>query len=100
MGCQPQFKGFSDHVRSQVRSEPASHRAELVVDARDMAHCRAGLEPVCVIHSDRDSEGGFNWSSQHLCELEVCGWVAGSAAGGEGVSRADALAGSAERRVA
>ncbi|MEU2866362.1 DDE-type integrase/transposase/recombinase, partial [Streptomyces mirabilis] len=32
------------------------HRAELVVDALDMAHGRGGLEPGCVIHSDRDSE--------------------------------------------
>ncbi|MEH0546582.1 IS3 family transposase [Streptomyces sp. B21-105] len=42
------------------------HRAELVVDALDMAHGRTRLEPGCVIHSDRGSEGGFNWSSQHL----------------------------------
>ncbi|MBP5888828.1 DDE-type integrase/transposase/recombinase [Streptomyces sp. LBUM 1481] len=40
------------------------HRAELVTDALDMAHGRAHLEPGCVIHSDRGSEGGFNWSSQ------------------------------------
>ncbi|MCP9960240.1 IS3 family transposase [Streptomyces somaliensis] len=32
------------------------HRAELVVDALDMAHGRGGLEPDCVIHSDRGSE--------------------------------------------
>ncbi|GAB3002443.1 IS3 family transposase [Streptomyces pseudoechinosporeus] len=32
------------------------HRAELVVDALDMAHGRAGPEPGCVIHSDRGSE--------------------------------------------
>ncbi|MGS2586638.1 alpha/beta fold hydrolase [Streptomyces hebeiensis] len=32
------------------------HRAELVVDAPDMAHGRGGLEPGCVIHSDRGSE--------------------------------------------
>ncbi|MGW7171237.1 IS3 family transposase, partial [Streptomyces sp. NPDC054884] len=32
------------------------HRAELVVDALDMAHGRAHLEPGCVIHSDRGSE--------------------------------------------
>ncbi|WP_030187225.1 IS3 family transposase [Streptomyces sp. NRRL S-813] len=29
------------------------HRAELVVDALDMAYGRGGLEPGCVIHSDR-----------------------------------------------
>ncbi|MFE9476191.1 IS3 family transposase [Streptomyces griseofuscus] len=32
------------------------HRAELVVDALDMAHGRGGLEPGCVIHSDRGNE--------------------------------------------
>ncbi|WDO07785.1 IS3 family transposase [Streptomyces murinus] len=32
------------------------HRAELVVDALDMAHGRSQLEPGCVIHSDRGSE--------------------------------------------
>lgn len=32
------------------------HRAELVVDALDMAHGRGGLEPRCVIHSDHGSE--------------------------------------------
>ena len=32
------------------------HRAELVVDALDMAHGRGGLEPGCVVHSDRGSE--------------------------------------------
>ncbi|MFF9690556.1 IS3 family transposase [Streptomyces sp. NPDC014623] len=31
------------------------HRAELVVDALDMAHGRGGLEPGCVVHSDRGS---------------------------------------------
>ncbi|WLQ31929.1 IS3 family transposase [Streptomyces castrisilvae] len=32
------------------------HRAELVVDALAMAYGRGGLEPKCVIHSDRGSE--------------------------------------------
>ncbi|MEV7089464.1 IS3 family transposase [Streptomyces sp. NPDC093085] len=32
------------------------HRAELVVDALDMAQGRADLKPGCVIHSDRGSE--------------------------------------------
>ncbi|AWW35406.1 hypothetical protein DN051_40010 [Streptomyces cadmiisoli] len=30
------------------------HRAELVVDALDMAHGRGGLEPGCIIHSDSE----------------------------------------------
>ncbi|RPK75987.1 Integrase core domain protein [Streptomyces sp. ADI97-07] len=32
------------------------HRAEPVVDALDMAYGRGGLEPGCVLHSDRGSE--------------------------------------------
>ncbi|MER6417028.1 IS3 family transposase, partial [Streptomyces humidus] len=63
------------------------HRAELVVDALGMAHGRGNLEPGCVIHSDRGSEGGFNRSSQHLRELGVCDGCRESAAGGAGVSR-------------
>ncbi|MFF7234680.1 IS3 family transposase, partial [Streptomyces sioyaensis] len=42
------------------------HRASLVVDALKMAHGRGGLQPSCIAHSDRGSEGGFNRSSQHL----------------------------------
>ncbi|WP_441248212.1 IS3 family transposase [Kitasatospora sp. McL0602] len=41
------------------------HRADLVVDALHMAHGRGRLEPGCIAHSDRGSEGGFNRSSQH-----------------------------------
>jgi putative transposase len=36
------------------------HRADLVVDALHMAHGRGRLEPGCIAHSDRGSEGGFN----------------------------------------
>ncbi|MEU6934467.1 DDE-type integrase/transposase/recombinase [Streptomyces sp. NPDC046374] len=32
------------------------HRAELVLDALDMAYCQGELEPGCVIHSDRGGE--------------------------------------------
>lgn len=35
------------------------HRAELVIDALDMAHGRGGLEPDCVIHSDRGQRVHF-----------------------------------------
>jgi putative transposase len=40
-------------------------RTELVADALDMARLRR--KPVgTVVHSDRGTQGGFNWSSQHL----------------------------------
>ncbi|MFF1595129.1 IS3 family transposase [Streptomyces sp. NPDC058286] len=42
------------------------HRAELVVGALEMAAGRGNLKETCIAHSDRGSEGGFNWSSQHL----------------------------------
>ncbi|MGW5640730.1 IS3 family transposase [Streptomyces sp. NPDC003832] len=40
------------------------HRAELVVDALDMAYGRGTPEPGCVIHSDRGSE----YTSNQFCE--------------------------------
>jgi transposase InsO family protein len=49
------------------------HRAELPVAALRMAAGRGDLEEGCVMHTDRGSEGGFNWSSQHLDHGGV-GW--------------------------
>jgi putative transposase len=46
------------------------HRAELVVDALDMAHGRGGLEPGCVIHSDRGSEYTSTRFRERIRELE------------------------------
>jgi putative transposase len=42
------------------------HRAELVADALRMAAGRGSLQAGCIMHSDRGSEGGFNWSSQQF----------------------------------
>ncbi|WP_248844367.1 IS3 family transposase [Streptomyces hirsutus] len=42
------------------------HRAALPVAALRMAAGRGGLEDGRIMHTDRGSEGGFNWSSQHL----------------------------------
>ena len=41
-------------------------KAELVVDALAMAVSRRRPPAGLVHHSDRGSQGGFNWSSQHL----------------------------------
>jgi putative transposase len=50
-------------------------KAALAVDALSNAVARRGLTAVsgCVVHSDRGSQGGFNWSSQHLDRGGVCG---------------------------
>ena len=41
-------------------------RAELVIDALRMAARNYPLAPEAIFHSDRGSQGGLNWSSQHL----------------------------------
>jgi hypothetical protein len=66
--------------------------AEGVVD--DISH--EGLR----ILLREEGVGGFNWSSQHLVSWRFAGGCVGSAAGGQAVSRADVLAGSAECCVA
>ncbi|MDK0523950.1 IS3 family transposase [Streptomyces sp. ML-6] len=47
------------------------HRAELVVDALDMAHGRGGLQPGCVIHSDRGSEYTSTRFRDRITELSL-----------------------------
>ncbi|RMB57063.1 transposase [Tessaracoccus antarcticus] len=42
-------------------------KAKLAVDALNMAVARRGDVAGCIVHSDRGSQGGFNWSSQHCC---------------------------------
>jgi putative transposase len=55
-----------------------SLRTDLALDALEMAiwRRRGGLEGL-VHHSDRGSQGGFNWSSQHL-DGEELRWEQGS----------------------
>ena len=40
-------------------------KARLAVNALDNAASRRGDVAGCIVHSDRGSQGGFNWSSQH-----------------------------------
>ena len=47
-------------------------RTSLVTDALDMAREGGHLPAGAVFHSDRGTQGGFNWSSQHLEIMEVC----------------------------
>ncbi|MBB5831911.1 DDE-type integrase/transposase/recombinase [Brachybacterium aquaticum] len=41
-------------------------KARLAVNALDNAVSRRRDAGGCIVHSDRGSQGGFNWSSQHL----------------------------------
>jgi hypothetical protein len=45
--------------------------ADLVVDALQMARWRRLGVRGAIMHSDHGSQGGFNWSSQHLVIMEV-----------------------------
>ena len=48
-------------------------RTSLVIDALDMAvTARAGHVAGVIAHADRGSQGGINWSSQHLDDGGVC----------------------------
>ena len=73
----------------------ANMRTEMVLDALEMARWQRGtrLEGL-VTHSDAGSQGGFNWSSQHLSTEVFDGtatWVDGDVDGASG----DAVAGPA-----
>ncbi|WP_051750760.1 IS3 family transposase, partial [Phycicoccus jejuensis] len=62
-------------------------RTELVVDALDMARWQRRPAPGTILHADRGSQGGFNWSSQHLDRGGVHGsstWVDGDEDGSSG----------------
>ena len=41
-------------------------KSRLAVDALANAVARRGEVAGCILHTDRGSQGGFNWSSQHL----------------------------------
>ena len=72
-----------------------SLRTDLALDALEMAIWRrqAQLDGL-VHHSDRGSQGGFNWSSQHLEHGGVDGTTTGLGCSGDGKA-ADAVAWSA-----
>ena len=58
-------------------------KARLAVNALVSAVTRRGEVAGCIVHSDRGSQGGFNWSSQHLVvEVFSGSSSAGSRSGG------------------
>jgi hypothetical protein len=69
-------------------------RAELVIDALEMAVAARGDVAGVVFHSDRGSQGGFNWSSQHLNRGGCCG-AGKSSCGDLGWSSAASISGTA-----
>ncbi len=64
----------------------ATHmRTSLITDALDMAAgVRGGVTAGIIFHSDRGSQGGFNWSSQHLDRGGVDGQASGLDEGVDG----------------
>ena len=96
------------HNREVVGHAMAGHmRAELVCDAITLAARRGLLGQNAIFHSDRGSQGGFNWSSQHPLMSEVvddgnggleqedqrcAGRCASAVARGSGAAARDALA--------
>ena len=65
--------------REVVGWSMADHmRTELIGDALTMAHTHGRIEPHAVFHSDRGSQGEFNWSSQHLDRGGVQLWRRGT----------------------
>ena len=55
------------HTKAVVGWSMADHmRTDLICDAITMAAGNVDLAPGAVFHSDRGTQGGFPWSSQHL----------------------------------
>ncbi|MEH0060066.1 IS3 family transposase, partial [Auritidibacter ignavus] len=54
-------------TRMVIGWQTATHlRTSLVIDALEMARTQGGAKKNAIFHSDHGSQGGFNWSSQHL----------------------------------
>ena len=88
--------------RRVVGVSMASHmKASLVADAlREAIGTRGGQVRGVVFHTDRGSQGGFNWWSQHLVMKEVCGECCGASGGDSCDARPDAVAWSAVESAA
>jgi transposase InsO family protein len=74
----------------------ATHlRTELVLDALEMANGLRRPDAGLIAHSDRGSQGGFNWWSQHLLMEVVRDGCSRAPAGGSRAAWADVVAGPA-----
>ena len=74
-------------------------KSRLAVNALHNAVARRGEVAGCVLHTDRGSQGGFNWSSQRLGIVEVFDGTT-STVGGSGVAAGHAFAGQADAGTA
>ena len=83
--------------RRVVGVSVASHmKASLVAGAlREAIGTRGGQVRGVVFHTDRGSQGGFNWWSQHLVMKEVCGECCEASGGDSCDAWPDAVAWSA-----
>jgi putative transposase len=82
-----------------------SMTTQLVLDAVEHAIWTRGRHGVAdlggvIHHTDAGSQGGFNWSSQHLDFVEVSDGVWEAAVGGSRLSGADPVAGAADGGLA
>ncbi|MFE9093628.1 transposase [Streptomyces sp. NPDC007264] len=64
-------------------------KSRLAVAALDNAVARRGDVDGCILHSDRGSQGGFNWSSQHLVRMEVLDGASSAGSGPGAASEAE-----------
>jgi putative transposase len=63
------------HTKACIGYGMAEHmRADLVIEALAMAARNYRLAEDAIFHSDRGTQGGFQWSSQHLDNGGVLGW--------------------------
>ncbi|SCQ57615.1 ISMsm7, transposase orfB [Propionibacterium freudenreichii] len=62
-------------------------KARIAVNALEMAVAHRGRPAGVIVHSDRGSQGGFNWSSQHL-DLEVLDGSSSAGSGSGGAAEA------------
>ena len=62
--CSNRIVGYS--IDSRMKARLAVHALDSAVARRD------GDVAGCILHSDRGSQGGFNWSSQRLDDGGVC----------------------------
>ncbi|MFE2473036.1 IS3 family transposase, partial [Streptomyces mirabilis] len=84
------------HTKAVIGWAMTDHmKTSLISDALDMAARNIDLAEGCIFHSDRGSQGGFNWSSQHLVRMEVLDG-ASSAGSGPGAASEAEVSGASE----